>query len=95
MGDLQRQGQHPLWVRFAARERTIRRTALAQVTTFSLLAAIGFLIAAFESGSTSFLGALAVPFGLTAAGLCAGAALWSWLAVRWVDRHGTWEQPPT
>jgi hypothetical protein len=75
---------------FAARARVKRATALTQVSGFVLLAGIGLAVAGIESGSTSLLGSLAVPIGLAEAGVCAVAALWSWLAVRWVDRHCQW-----
>ncbi len=83
-------GERPLWVRFAAREGTKRQTAVAQVAGLVLLSCIGFLVEAIESDSNSIMGAVALPLGLIVAGLCAGAALWSWLAVRWVDRNSEW-----
>jgi len=82
--------RRPLWVRFAAREGTKRQTAVGQVGGFVLLTGIGLSMAAIQSGSNSFLGGLALPLGMVEACLCAGAALWSWLAVRWVDRNGKW-----
>ena len=90
MADEERHERRPLWVRFAAREGTKRQTAVVQVGGFVLLTGIGLLVAAIESGSSSFLGGLALPLGLAEACLCAGAALWSWLAVRWVDRNSKW-----
>jgi hypothetical protein len=90
MADMERHERRPLWVRIAARAGTKRQTALVQVGGLVLLAGIGFLVAAVESGSSSFLGRLGLLLGLAGAGLCAGAALWSWLAVRWVDRNSKW-----
>ena len=81
----------PLWVRWVVRAEMKRTAALALVSMFGLLTAIGLLAAAIESASSSFLGALAVPIGLAGAGLCAAGAVWSWLAVRWVDRNGKWQ----
>jgi len=90
MADARRHEHRPLWVRIAVRQGTKRQTVVVQVRTFVLLAGIGILVAAIESGSHSFLGSLALPFGVVGACLCAGAALCSWLAVRWVDRNSQW-----
>ena len=92
MADVQRHEHRPLWVRLAVREGTKRKTALGQIVALVLLTCmcIGHLVTANESGSDSFLGALALPLRLASAGLCAAAALWSWLAVRWVDRNSKW-----
>ena len=90
MADVQQQERRPLWVRLAARAGAKRQTIMVQVGGFVLLTGIGLLVAALESGSSSFLGALALPLGLAGAVLCGGAALWSWLAVRWVDRNSKW-----
>jgi hypothetical protein len=90
MADVQKQERRPLWVRLAARAGTKRQAVLVQVGCLILLTGIGRLVAATESGSSSFLGAVALPLGLAGAVLCGGAALWSWLAVRWVDRNSKW-----
>jgi len=90
MADLDRHEPRPTWVRFAAREDTKRPTALAQVCGFVLLTCIGLLVAAVESGSSTVLGLVALWGGLATGCLCAGATLWSWLAVRWVDRKDKW-----
>ena len=86
----ERHKSRPLWVRFAARDRTKRQTAVVQVGGFVLLTGIGLEVAAIESGSSSLLGGLALLLGLAEACLCAGAALWSWIALRWVDRNSKW-----
>jgi hypothetical protein len=72
------------------REGMKRSAALAVVSIFGLLAGIGLLVAAIESGSSSFLGTLALPLGLAGACLCATGGLWVWLAARWVDRNSKW-----
>jgi hypothetical protein len=90
MVDLKQGGPRPLWVRFGAPERRKRSTAVAQVGGFVFLAAIGLLGASVEFGSSSLLGKLALPGNLAVACLCASAALWSLLAVRWVDQNGNW-----
>ena len=58
--------------------------ALYQVGVLILLTTTGLLVATFESGPVSLI------VGLSAAVLGAGAALWSWLAVRWVDQNSKW-----
>jgi hypothetical protein len=90
MADVERRDHRPLWVRVAARAGTKRQTVLVQIGLCVLLAGIGLLGAAIESGSNSFLGSLTLPGGLAVASLGAGAALWLWLAVRWVDRNSKW-----
>jgi hypothetical protein len=64
---------------------------MGQVVMCVLLTGLGLLLVASASGSGSFLGALALPIGLVGAGLCAAMALWSWLAVLWMDRNSNWE----
>jgi len=44
-----------------------------------------------EWGSESVLGRVAVALGLIGMVVQAVAALWVWLAVRWVNRNGQWE----
>jgi hypothetical protein len=90
MAHTQQQERRPLWVRLAARAGAKRQTIMAQVGGFVLLTGIGLLVAALESGSSSVLGALALPLGLAGAVLGGGAALWCWLAARWVDRNSRW-----
>jgi hypothetical protein len=72
------------------REGMKRSAALALVSLFGVLAGIGLLVVAIESGSSSFLGTLALPVGLGGACLWATGGLWVWLAVRWVDRNSKW-----
>jgi hypothetical protein len=90
MTNPERAGVRPWWVKFAARRGTKRHNALVQVNVLCLVAVIGFLLAAVESGSTSLLGRVGLPLDLLVGGLSATAAVWSWLAIRWVDRHGGW-----
>ncbi len=91
MVDVQGHERGPLWVRMAVRKGWRRRTAVGQVVMCALLTGLGLLLVGSASGSSSFLGALALPIGLAGAGLCAAMALWSWLAVLWMDRNSKWE----
>jgi hypothetical protein len=54
----------------------------------AILTGLGLVLVGSASESSSFLIALA------GAGLCAAMALWSWLAVLWLDRNSQWEQRP-
>jgi hypothetical protein len=90
MADVERRDHRPLWVRVAAPAGAKRQTVLVQIRLLVLLASIGLVVASIESGSSSFLGSLALPGGLAVASLGAGAALWLWLAGRWVDRNSKW-----
>jgi hypothetical protein len=60
---------------------------LAIALTFGILLAMTGL----EWGSESALGKVAVALGLIGVVLQAVAALWVWLAIRWVNRNGQWE----
>jgi hypothetical protein len=90
MTNPERAGTRPWWVKFAARRGTKRHNALVQVNVLALVAVIGLLLAAVETGSTSLLGRIGLPLDLLLGCLAAAAAVWSWLAIRWVDRHGGW-----
>jgi hypothetical protein len=83
--------RRPAWVRLMVREGAKRQSALIVVYCLAFLAALNLALAGMESGSTSLLGDVALPLCLGGAVLCGAAALWSWLAMRWVDRHGHWE----
>jgi peptidoglycan/LPS O-acetylase OafA/YrhL len=85
-------GVRPLWVRAAARKGTMRRTVRLQILSMVLMAAVGLAVAGIEAGSDSLLGRLAFPLGLTSGCIAACAALWSWLALRWVDRNDKWAE---
>ena len=71
-------GQWPMWVRFGLWKVPSARAANAY-RFFSGLIAVGAGIAGFQSPR----------FFLVAAAMGA-AALWYWLAARWVERHGGW-----
>ncbi len=86
--------RRPQWVRLVMRESMKRSAALPLAGLFVLLTCLGLLAVAIELGSSSFLGALALPVGLTGACICAAGAVWSWLAIRWVDRNGKWPDLP-
>ena len=90
MADEERHEPRPLWVRVVARDRTKRTGALAQVSAFGLIACIGLLTVVIKSPSSSLLGAIALPFGLVGGCLGVIGAIWTWFAVRWVDRNGKW-----
>jgi hypothetical protein len=90
MSDEEWQEKRPLWVRLVARKETKRSAVWFSITILGLLAGIGLLMAAIESGSSSLLGAVALPLSLAGACLCAALALWCWLAVRRVDRNSKW-----
>jgi hypothetical protein len=72
------------------RDRMKRSTALALVSIFVLLTCCCLLTVAIESASSSVLGAIALPLGITGTCLCGIGAVWCWLAIRWVDRNGKW-----
>jgi hypothetical protein len=93
MADVQKQ-QRPKWVRLAVPAGTKRQVAKVQIGCIVLITGIGLLVTALGSGSSSFLGAVELPVGLGLAVMGGGAALWSWLAVRWVDRNGKWGKQP-
>ena len=86
----ERHERRPLWVSLVLRERMKRPAAKTMIGVFGLLFGLAVLTAAVESESSSVLGTLALPIGLAGAGLSAAGAIWSWLALRWVDRNGTW-----
>jgi hypothetical protein len=79
-------GPFPLWVQFAVLHGTRRKVVLAQNKG---LAAFAFFVptsAAF--GMRIWGGSTWIP--LVVACLAFVAWSWSWLAIRWVDRHGKW-----
>jgi hypothetical protein len=85
-------GGRPLWVRFAARKGTKRPTVRLQILSTALIAAVGLAVAGIEAGSDSLLGRVAFPLGLAVSCFAAGATLWSWLSLRWVDRNAKWAE---
>ena len=103
MADEPRLEPRPLWVRCVAREGTKRPAAKAQIRVYATIGCIGLLYtsvgvarsqavaAGYEwPAGDSFLGVNKLLFGLIGVFLGAGGALWCWLAIRWVDRHGKW-----
>ncbi len=85
-----RQASRPLWVRLVVGRETKRSGALRQVSGFGILICVGLVTVGGASASSSLLGVLALWFGLVGTCCCAALAVWSWLAVRWVARHGKW-----
>ncbi len=90
----------PLWVRGIAPDGTKRSVAVAQTSTFIGIFGLGLLMVcigvvkhlsdAIVRESGSLFGANKLSIGLTLAFLGAAGAIWSMLAVRWVDRNGNW-----
>jgi hypothetical protein len=81
--------QYPLWVRMAVRQGTKRSVAMSIVFSSIVLVGGTLLSAASELGN---LGPVALTLGLGGPAVGAACALWSWLALRWVDRNGSWHQ---
>lgn len=90
MADEKRHEPRPLWVRMVVRDTMKRPAALVVVGIFVLLACCCLLAVAIESASSSELGAIALPLGITATCLSGIGAVWCWLAIRWVDRNSKW-----
>ena len=80
----------PVWVRAVALDGTRRDTVRTQRGLFAALACAGLGTFSVEWSSDTVLGAVARPVALAAAGIGLVGALWTWLALRWVDRRGTW-----
>ena len=82
MGGRMPREQFPWWVKLGLWGVPGRAGAWAFVV-FSVLLAAGFAGYAVVSGDARFYVGL----------LFLGAALTYWLALRWVDRNGSWEAP--
>jgi hypothetical protein len=82
---------HPLWVRLAIRKGTKRSVALSIVFSIVILTGGALLSVVSELGN---LGLLALVVGLACVAVGAACAVWTWFAVRWVDRNGAWPQAP-
>jgi hypothetical protein len=100
MANGDRNRPRPLWVRGVVPGGTKRSAAVAQTTSFIGIFGIGLFLVCLgvfkhlsdavvrESGS--LIGANKLSFGLAFVFLGAAGAIWSMLAVRWVDRNGNW-----
>jgi len=72
--------------------RTLERRRVQTIWMFlALTFAILLAMTGLEWGSESVLGKVAFVLGLIGMALQGVAALWVWLAIRWVDRNGRWE----
>jgi protein-S-isoprenylcysteine O-methyltransferase Ste14 len=81
----------PWWVRAVLSERANRGTAQRQRIMFLVVAGLGLTLFALESSSDTVLGAIARPCAVVIAGAALMCGTWASLAIRWVDRNGTWD----
>jgi hypothetical protein len=80
----------PLWVRFFARPGSRRPAVRSGAVAFCLLALIALLVCLQGAASESVLGRTAFAIGAALAPVAALLAVGAFLALRWVDRNGTW-----
>jgi hypothetical protein len=93
MPDMKADGDFPRWVRFAVRKGTRRNYALIHASLLGglgIICALTSLIDVVFPTRTSEWGHLLLFFQLVCAFVLLVCALWTWLAVRWVDRKGMW-----
>jgi hypothetical protein len=81
----------PLWVRVFAKPGSRRLSVRTVALAFSLIAIIALLICSVEATSDSLLGRAAFFVGAALAPIAALLAVGTFLAMRWVDRHGGWQ----
>ncbi len=80
----------PRWVRFFAGARSRRPAVRSGALAFCLLALLSVLICTQGAASDSVLGRTAFVIGAVLAPATALLAVGAFLALRWVDRNGTW-----
>ncbi len=82
----------PWWVRFAVGRASTRKTAL--FTNFTIMGCnlllLLFCIIGLLTASEALFGTIALVVALAATASEVILILWTWLAVRWMDRNGQW-----
>lgn len=72
---------YPPWVQMSLWGTSTRR-GMWLMTAACVTAAVVFL----------WLGIVDDPVWISATAMELGLAVWSWLGIRWVDRHGSWSE---
>jgi hypothetical protein len=79
----------PRWVRFAAPAKSTRREATGGMMSTAILLAMCLLF--MVGRSDSLLGQVGLVVGMASVCLLLGLLVWTWLAIRWVDRNDKWK----
>jgi hypothetical protein len=88
MSDVEQSKPRPRWVRFAAPAGWTRRQAFGGMISNAIW--MGICLFFVVGRSDSILGQVGLVVGLACVCLLLGLLVWTWLAIRWVDRNDEW-----
>jgi hypothetical protein len=84
----------PRWVYWTIPYNTRRPQAVQLLFVWIPQLGLSFMMLVLATERDSVLSRISCVVLAVATAVLLGVVLWHWLAIRWVDRHGKWTEPP-